>query len=89
MGLIPSQGTDLGCGYNPQIGHISEATSQCLSHVDVSPSFCVSPSLSLKSIGISSSKDWDKNNKTKIRAELKDIENRKTIQKLMQQELAL
>ena len=84
--MIPSQGTYLGCGYNLQIGHIREATSQCFSHVDVSPSPCVSLSpslsLSLQSIGIPSGEDWDKKQRIKIRLELNDIENKKTIQKI-------
>ena len=39
-------------------------------------------SLSLQSIGISSDEDWDKKQRIKIRLELNDIENKKTIQKI-------
>ena len=30
-GSIPGQGTCLGCGFNPQLEHIQEATDPCLS----------------------------------------------------------
>ena len=30
VGSIPSQGTHLGCGFNPWLGHLREATNQCL-----------------------------------------------------------
>lgn len=30
-GLIPGQGTDLGCGFEPQLGPMQEATDQCFS----------------------------------------------------------
>ena len=31
-GLIPSQGTYLGCRLDPRVGHIWEATNWCFSH---------------------------------------------------------
>ena len=31
VGLIPGQGTYLGCGLSPQMGHVQEATNQCFS----------------------------------------------------------
>ena len=58
VGLIPGQGTYLGCRFNPWSGSMWEATNWWLflSHIDVCLSVCLSPpsSLSLKSINISS-----------------------------------
>ena len=48
----------------------------------VSLSLPLSLSLSLQSIGIPSGEDWDKKQRIKIRLELNDIENKKTIQKI-------
>ena len=42
-GMIPCQGTYLGCGFHPWSGRAQEATTErlmCLSHIDVS--FCLS-----------------------------------------------
>ena len=47
-GLIPSQGTCLGCGPSPQLGHMQEATNQYFSHRCFSPSISPILPLSLK-----------------------------------------
>ena len=36
VGLIPGQGTSLGCGFDPQWGGVWEATDPSLSHTGVS-----------------------------------------------------
>ena len=35
-GLIPSQGTYIGCRFDPQSGRIQETTDQCFSPIDIS-----------------------------------------------------
>ena len=53
-GSIPSQGTYLGCSFNPWLKCVQE-TTDCVSHINVSLS--LSLSLSLKSINITSGED--------------------------------
>ena len=50
-GLIPGQGTHLGCGLDPQSGRVQEATDPCFS-------LPLSLPLSLKLINISSGDDF-------------------------------
>ena len=69
-GWIPGQGTYVGYGFDPQLGPISEATSQCFS---LSLSF----PLSLKSINIYSGEDLKtKERKGKERKEKKKEKRR-------------
>ena len=55
MGLMPGHAIYLGCGFDPQSGHVGEATDQCFSPILKFLSLSLSPplSLSLKSIHIS------------------------------------
>ena len=56
-GLIPGQGTYLGCGFDPQVGHVRLIGKQLmfLSHIDV---FSVSLPLSKRSVNIFSGEDF-------------------------------
>ena len=45
---MPSQDTYLGCGFNPQLEHMQEATNQYFSVTSMFLSLCPPPLLSLK-----------------------------------------
>ena len=55
VGSISGQRTDLGCRFDPQSGHVQEATNQCFSLTSIF--FSRSLPLYLKSINILSSED--------------------------------
>ena len=57
----PGQGIYLGCGFDPQMGHVPEAIDRCFS-LSFSLLISLLLSLSLKLINISSGEDFKKNN---------------------------
>ena len=57
VGKMPIRDTYLGCGFDPQLAHVCEATNQCFSLISTFLSLSLTLPLSLKSINISSDKD--------------------------------
>ena len=72
---IPGWGTYLGCGLDPQLGHILEATNQCISHLSLPPNLSPPPScfLFLKSINISSNKTSDQKVTESVIVHIQDL----------------
>ena len=60
VGLIPGQGTYLGCRFDPWPKPVSGATEQCFSLTLMFLSLSFSLPLSLKQINISSGEDLEK-----------------------------